>query len=77
MAARLIGVETEYAFAALDQNGNRSTRGRLLGELMKLAREQLVHLPVLSTLLYEVLLYLYNLLLYIVVVYISIVVLYI
>lgn len=42
---RMFGIETEYAFATLDQKGTRRDLGWSLHRLMKVVRETLPHLP--------------------------------
>ena len=45
MAHRLFGLETEYAFNALNSRGARVDREEILGRLMDLAKGNLPHLP--------------------------------
>lgn len=45
MAERLFGLETEYAFTALDPRGASLDREEVLGRLMRLARSKMPHLP--------------------------------
>jgi proteasome accessory factor A len=45
VAERLFGLETEYAFTALDSRGAGLDREEALGRLMRLARDKLSHLP--------------------------------
>ena len=45
MAKRLFGMETEYAFTALDRDGQALDRAQGVGRLIELAKARLEHLP--------------------------------